>query len=281
MNSYEQKQSRRKQRLAAAAENAERESTAAFQRSNSYTDGIPMGQPILVGHHSEKRHRNALKKSDNAMRKAVESSKHAEELRGRAAAVGTGGISSDDPDAIQKLSEQLQTCQDWQALMVATNKLVRFAEKRAEAITARVELVRGQLAALGFGEVNMVQLFTKDFAGRTGFPTYMLQNNNANTRRIAARIAALQARPKQLEAFTPIDGDGWRIFVDADENRVCLEFDARLSKERYTDIRSWPYSFVWSHSYSRFQRKYSTNAIYYAKKFVGYTDDSTTPADEE
>jgi Domain of unknown function (DUF3560) len=281
MNSYEQKQARRKQRLAAAAENAARESTAAFQRSNSYTDGIPMGQPILVGHHSEKRHRNALKKSDNAMRKAVEASKHAEELRGRAAAVGTGGISSDDPDATLKLSAQLQTCQDWQALMVATNKLVRFAEKRAEVIPARVELVRGQLAALGFSETNMEQLFTKDFAGRTGFPAYMLQNNNANTRRIAARIAELQERPTQLEAFTPINGDGWKIFVDAEENRVCMKFEQRLSKERYTEIRSWPYSFVWSPSYSRFQRKFSANAIFYAKKFVGHIDNSTAPADEE
>ena len=162
MNSYEQKQARRKQRLAAAAENAEQESAAAFQRSNSYTAGIPLGQPILVGHHSEQRHRNALKKSDNAMRKAVESSKHAEELRGRAAAVGSGGISSDDPDAIEKLSAQLQMGQDWQTLMVAVNKQVRFAEKRAEAITARVELVRGQLATLGFSEANMVQLFTKE-----------------------------------------------------------------------------------------------------------------------
>ena len=109
----------------------------------------------------------------------------------------------------------------------------------------------------------------------------MLQNNNANTKRIAARIAALQAQPEQLEAFTPIQGDGWRLTIDVDENRVCLEFDQRLSKERYTEIRRWPYSFLWSPSYRRFQRKYSANAIYYAKKFVGYTDDSPTPADAE
>jgi hypothetical protein len=109
----------------------------------------------------------------------------------------------------------------------------------------------------------------------------MLQNNNANIRRIAARIAELQTRPAQLEAFTPINGDGWRIFVDADENRVCLKFDQRLSKERYTEIRSWPYSFVWSPSNSRFQRKYSLSAIFYAKKFVGHTDNSSVPTDEE
>src|SRR5215218_4006566 len=121
MNSYEQKQERKRLRLQAAAERAASEATAHYARSRRYTEGIPMGQPILVGHHSERRHRNALTKSNNAMRKASELAARADELRGRAAAVGTGGISSDDPDAIAKLSAQLHSCQEWQALMVAAN----------------------------------------------------------------------------------------------------------------------------------------------------------------
>lgn len=277
MNNYEQKQARRKQRLAAAAENADRESTAAFQRAQRYTEGIPLGQPILVGHHSERRHRSALTKSDNAMRASVALSRLADELRERAAAVGQGGISSDDPDAIAKLSAQLQACQDWQARMVAANKLVRFAEKRAETIPARVALVQAQLAALGFTDANMTDLFTADFAGRTGFPAYALQNNNANTKRIAARIAALQARPQAQAAVAPLAGAGWRLYVDAEANRVCLEFDQRLSKERYHAIRSWPYSFRWSPTLNRFQRMFSSNALAYAKQFVGYADDRPAP----
>jgi hypothetical protein len=277
MNSYEQKQERKRLRLEAAAERAERESTAAFQRSQRYTEGIPLGQPILVGHPSERRHRNALTKSDNAMRKASALAARADELRTRAAAVGQGGISSDDPDASAKLSAQLHSCQEWQVLMVATNKLVRFAEKRAEPIAARVALVQDKLTALGFSEANMAQLFTEDYAGRTGFPAYMLANNNANMKRIAARIAALQARPKQLEAFAPLAGKGWKLYVDEDENRVCLKFDQRLSKERYQEIRRWPYSFRWSPTNGRFQRTFSTAAIAYAKKFVGYADDSSAP----
>lgn len=276
MNSYEQKQERKRLRLEAAAERTANEANAHYDRSQRYTEGIPLGQPILVGHHSERRHRNALTKSDNAMRRASELAAHADELRERAAAVGHGGISSDDPDAIAKLSAQLHSCQEWQALMVAANKLVRFAEKRAETIAVRVELVQDKLAALGLSEANMAQLFTADYAGRTGFPAYALQNN-ANMKRIATRIAALQAQSKQLEAFAPLTGDGWKLYIDAEANRVCLEFDQRLSRERYQAIRSWPYSFRWSPTNGRFQRTFSTAALAYAKKFVDYADDSSAP----
>ncbi|HAO14890.1 MAG TPA: hypothetical protein DDE71_04930, partial [Tenacibaculum sp.] len=41
--------------------------------------GIPFGQPILVGHHSEKRHRRTIEKAHRAMDKCLEESKKAEE----------------------------------------------------------------------------------------------------------------------------------------------------------------------------------------------------------
>ena len=59
-----------------------------------------MGQPILVGHHSERRHRRDLDRIHRNLERAMEAEKTAKELAYRAAAVGTGGISSDDPDAI-------------------------------------------------------------------------------------------------------------------------------------------------------------------------------------
>ena len=46
--------------------------------------GIPFGQPILVGHHSERAHRKVLERADNAMRKGIEESKKADNYRARA-----------------------------------------------------------------------------------------------------------------------------------------------------------------------------------------------------
>jgi hypothetical protein len=72
------------ERLQTAANNAESKSDNYYKRSHELTENIPFGQPILVGHHSEKRHRSDIDKSWNAMGKAVELSKAAEGYESRA-----------------------------------------------------------------------------------------------------------------------------------------------------------------------------------------------------
>lgn len=63
---------------------AEQKSNEFYKKSNDAVSGIVAGQPILVGHHSEKRHRRDLDKSWNAMWKSVEESKKAETYQGKA-----------------------------------------------------------------------------------------------------------------------------------------------------------------------------------------------------
>jgi hypothetical protein len=76
----ERKIEKRADWAASAADKAD----AAYQRSQSLVSGIPMGQPILVGHHSERRHRNTLDKSWNALGKSVEMSRLAEHHESKA-----------------------------------------------------------------------------------------------------------------------------------------------------------------------------------------------------
>jgi hypothetical protein len=75
---------RKAERLQTAASNAEKKSTQYYKSSHDMVSGIPMGQPILVGHHSEKGHRKLLDKSWNAMGKSVEFSNKAESYERRA-----------------------------------------------------------------------------------------------------------------------------------------------------------------------------------------------------
>ena len=67
---------------AANAEQRSDESHDKADLSESKT-GIVFGQPILVGHHSENRHRKTIEKADNAMRKSIEESKKADEYESR------------------------------------------------------------------------------------------------------------------------------------------------------------------------------------------------------
>lgn len=76
---------RKAERLQGYASTAKEKSNSHYQSSHNLVKDIPLGQPILVGHHSEKAHRNILEKSWNAMGKSVEESKKAESYNERAA----------------------------------------------------------------------------------------------------------------------------------------------------------------------------------------------------
>lgn len=67
------------------ADKARQRSDEAFERSQKAVAGIPMGQPILVGHYSERTHRAAIDKSWAAMGKSVEENKKAEAHESKAA----------------------------------------------------------------------------------------------------------------------------------------------------------------------------------------------------
>ena len=54
------------------AEGRNRKANAAFDAAHRAVAGIPFGQPILVGHHSERRHRRDLARHDSAMSRGCE-----------------------------------------------------------------------------------------------------------------------------------------------------------------------------------------------------------------
>lgn len=71
----------RRRNWAASAEN---KSTKAWEASHEGRDFLAMGEPIKVGHHSEKRHRALIERNHNRMDKSVELTKVAEEHESKA-----------------------------------------------------------------------------------------------------------------------------------------------------------------------------------------------------
>lgn len=74
---------KRAERLQNAALNAEKKSNNYWKASHEGSDFLSLGEPIKVGHHSEKRHRALIERNHNRMNKAVELSKKADEYKGR------------------------------------------------------------------------------------------------------------------------------------------------------------------------------------------------------
>jgi len=76
---------RKAERLNGYASTASANSANHYNKSREETQHLPLGQPILVGHHSEKAHRKMLERSDANMGKSVEYSKKAASYESRAA----------------------------------------------------------------------------------------------------------------------------------------------------------------------------------------------------
>ncbi len=99
------------------SEAAERKSTEAFNRAHDAVAGIPFGQPILVGHHSEKRHRAAIAKSDSAMRKSCEMADKAESHAHKAEywERKAEDINLSMPESIEYYTEKLAETEEYHA----------------------------------------------------------------------------------------------------------------------------------------------------------------------
>lgn len=70
---------RKAERRLGWAASAERKSEEYFKASNKDSDFLSLGEPIKVGHHSEKRHRKAIEDAWNNMGKSVEFDEKAKE----------------------------------------------------------------------------------------------------------------------------------------------------------------------------------------------------------
>lgn len=123
--------SERADRLNAAADRAQARSDAAYQRSNDLVSMIPLGQPILVGHHSERADRNRRAKSWAAMDKSVAEAKTAERLRHAArSSAEHQAYYTTDPDALQRRADRLSA---------DARKMRRSIDRRTQQLAARGE----------------------------------------------------------------------------------------------------------------------------------------------
>jgi len=76
---------RKAEKLNGYSSNAEKRSQEAYntRATRHELDFLSLGEPIKVGHHSERRHRRLFEKYDNKMRKSISESEKAEDYRRR------------------------------------------------------------------------------------------------------------------------------------------------------------------------------------------------------
>lgn len=194
------------------------------------------------------------KEKQNAARdRNLEEWNYIQGLLDKIRSVGTGGISSDDPQAVEKLEAKLATLEKHQEMMKAADAAIRMKDPaKGDA----------KLAELGYTPEDIAKLRAPDFCGRIGYPAYELQNNNANIRRIRGRIAELKKRTESTPEGWEFDGG--RVVVNTAENRLQIIFDGKPNADVRTELKGE--GFRWAPSQGAWQRQLTDNAMRAARR---------------
>ncbi len=245
---YQDRREYRTDRLEARADKAQATANAAHGAASTM-GGIMNGQPVLVGHHSEKRHRRDLDKMHRNMRTAIDEGRKAERLRDRAAHPSTA-ISGDDPEAVAKLVGKLGALEAERERFKAENKAAR----------------KGDAATLASLAKRYRVIHWHDTT--KGHPSYMLTNLGGTIRATKKRIETLRAAVGR-DAREETIGD-WTLRENPETNRVELD-GPRASKDQRGDLKGAGWR--WSRQNDVWQRQATgaawSSAQYLAGRWAG------------
>ena len=254
---YEDRQERRRERLEERAEKKRAEAKSRWAESDRLSQAMN-GQPVLVGHHSEKRHRRDIERMGNNLHKGCEAHNEAGTLERRAASVGSAGISSDDPEAAGKLQAKLESLTGGRDRMKAINAAWRKAGKPRP---DNAEAWKSIALTLGFN-VDSVRLdMARDFMHRAPY-TYAITNIGSEIRRLEQRIEDLK-KAEAMPGREAIEGEGWRVWEDRDENRLFIAHDAKPPAEVRTALKR--HGFRWNRHATAWTRLLNESAWANAK----------------
>lgn len=268
-----EKQRERQERALARAKGLRKKAREQFESADRDIRHIPLGQPIIIGHHSENRHRRDLERARRLTYKACDTLREAEAADWSAKNAGHA-ITADDPEAIQALEAKLAEAEARREGMKEANKVHRKGGWEA-------------IANL-YGPEAAEKLQHR--SGLTGhdrpFPSYSLTNLGANIRRLKERLEELRAAEAEPE-HEAIEGDGWSIEEDKDDCRIRFYLDSKPDRETCRKFRAAGFKF--SRQHCAWQRLLNDNGRWAAKRLAkelfGYEEESpaetpTEPAPE-
>ena len=164
---------------------------------------------------------------------------------------GKGGISADDPEAVQKLKAKLKGLEQEQEKMKAVNAYYRKNKTLDGCPLLTAEEIEKLKAAMA----------RNWRANPKPYESYALTNNSAVIRQTKNRIEDLTKR-----AETEYEGwafDGGEVKMDRQANRLQVFFDEKPDRDTCSAMRHG--GFRWAPSVGAWQRQLTDNAIYAAK----------------
>ena len=197
----------------------------------------------------------AKEKQNAARDRHMQNYREIEGLLDKIRATGMGGISSDDPAAIEKLREKLAGLENSQQRMKDVNAYFKKHGSLEGCTLLPTDTIR-EIAAY----------ISRYSYHKRPFESYSLSNNSANIRRVKERIAQLERSAEKAAAAAELpegEFDGWdfnggRVLRNHPENRLQILFDDKPEQATRTELKA--YGFRWSPKQSAWQRILSSAA---------------------
>lgn len=250
---FKQRRQRRIETAENRAEKNARESDRLWEKADDMASIIPMGQPILVGHHSEKGDRRYRGKIDDTRRKSIVASEKSEYYADKAEGIkANDAIFSDDPNALEKLEAKLKSLSDLADFMKNANACIRKKDRA------------GFLLLPMASEQMWEELHGEKRFGGFGFAGFTLSNNSAERRRLKQRIEKLKEQDERTAIDTTI-GEA-RLLENREANRLQILFGQKPEQPVIAQLKA--HGFRWCRSEGAWQRHISTGALYWARKIL-------------
>lgn len=168
-------------------------------------------------------------------------------------------IMSGDENAVDKLRAKIARLEDLQEKMKAANAAIRKHRKAGK------EAQAAALVAVGFDEEQSRKLLEAGRFEGDGFASFQLTNNNANIRRLKARLAQVE-RAKVAPAVEIESENGIRMEDCPAENRVRLYFPGKPDEETRSTLKAR--AFRWTPSLGCWQAYRNDNSLSVARKLA-------------
>jgi hypothetical protein len=168
-------------------------------------------------------------------------------------------VMAGDDDATERLTKKIESAKQLQKIMKDCNAAIRKNKKHGT--NAQISALKN----LGRSESQARTLLEPDFAGRIGFPSYALTNNNANIRRMVGRLEKIKRDKGAVDTHT--EGEHARVEDCPADNRIRLFFPDKPAVDIRNRLKSS--GFRWAPSLGCWQAYRNSHATATANEVAG------------
>jgi hypothetical protein len=281
INSYDRYQESKKEHYLEKSQKLKKKSLKSTMQAIALSGDIPLGEPIKLGHHSEKRHRKHFDNIDRKMSNAIELDKQSKYYEEKANSVGKGGISIKDCDAVQKINEKLKLIKNEHEIMIDANKLWR---KTYRSVTKKIglknrtgveayyanneELEAFKIAIEEFKKLDekacksLLSVVSMSQSNPTKLKPYYPDNSE---------IKRLEKRLKEINSITELDHkeivkNNYTFIQNPEDKQFLFDFDSKPTYEVREILKS--YSFKFSRYANAWVRMITNNSRYEVKRLI-------------